>query len=410
MSDTASLTASQEILTRIDHLARWSDLPGGLTCGYLTPAHRAVAKQLRQWMAAAGLKLRIDALNNVVGRWASDAPDAKTLILGSHYDTARDAGRYAGRLGLLLSIAVAARLKAEGRKLPFHLDIAAFADKKGLRFGTHYLASGALARRFDDAALQTRDKDGVSLAEALRDAGLPADEIPDAARDPQSLLGYIEIDVEPGTVLLDHGSPLGVVTAIAGAARRQLIVTGETADGAAVPMGNRKDAAAAAAEIVLAIERVCSHLPAVSGTVGHIAVPDGRANIVPGRCDLAYEVRAGSDAERDMALDEIDGEIAAIAARRGVSVAQAEPLRLPAVSCAPRMVRRIADAVVQAGVAVHSLPSGGQHDAVMFGGMTDVGLLLVRCAGSGSPRETAAPQDIELAAQALRTILLNWDV
>ncbi|HEU0069933.1 MAG TPA: hydantoinase/carbamoylase family amidase [Alphaproteobacteria bacterium] len=408
MSDTASLSISREILPRIDHLARWSDLPGGLTCGYLTPAHRAVAKQLRQWMAAAGLKARVDALNTVVGRWASDDPDAKTLILGSHYDTTRDSGRYAGRLGALLAIAIAARLKAEGRKLPFHLEIAAFADKKGLRFGTHYLASSALARRFDNAALQARDKDGVALADALRDAGLPADEIPDAARDPQSLLGYLEIDVEPGPVLHNSVSPLGVVTAIAGTVRRQLIVTGETADGASVPMGYRKDAAAAAAEILLAVEKICSHMPAVSGTVGRIVVPDGMAHIVPGRCELAFEVRGSSDAERDAALEEIDGEIAAIAARRAISVAQSEMLRLPAVGCAPRMTRRIADAVVKTGVAVHSLPSGGQHDAVMFGSMTDVGLLLVRCADSGSPRESAAPQDIELASQALRAILLDW--
>lgn len=406
-----TLTIGQEIIGRADHLARWSDMPGGLTCAYLTPAHRATAKQLRQWMAEAGLRASVDALNNVVGRWRSHRPDAKTLIVGSHYDTVRDAGRYDGRLGILLPIAVAARLKAEGRSLPFHLEIIGFSEEEGVRFGTTYLGSSAVAGRFDPSALAATDKDGVSVAEALRDAGLPADEIPDAARRPEDLLGYLEIHIEQEPVLLDAGLPLGVVTAIAGALRRKLTITGEAGHAGTVPMGYRRDAAAAAAEIVLAVEKICGAVPGLVGTVGQLAVPDGAVNVIPGRCELSLDIRSGDDTIRDEAVADVEREIATIAARRKVTIDSVDLLRASAVACAPAMLTRIADAVVKAGVPVHSLPSGAGHDAVMFGGVTDVGMLFVRCGNGGishNPRETMTAEDAELAAQVFRDILLSY--
>ncbi len=406
-----TFSIGQEIMARADHLARWSDFPGGLTCAYLTPAHRATAKQIRQWMTEAGLRASVDALNNIVGRWTSADPNAKTLIVGSHYDTVRDAGRYDGRLGILLPIAVAARLKAEGAALPFNLEIIAFSEEEGVRFGTTYLGSSAVAGRFDSAALQARDKDGVSLAEALRDVGLPDDEIADAARKPSDLLGYLEIHIEQGPVLLNAGLPLGVVTAIAGAVRRKLTITGEAGHAGTVPMGYRRDAAAAAAEIILAVEKICGAIPGVVGTVGQLGVPGGAVNVIPGRCELSLDVRGGDDALRDEAVADIEREIAGIVARRKVEIASVDILRAPAVICAPAMLRRIADAIVKAGVPVHSLPSGAGHDAVMFGGVTDVGMLFVRCGNGGishNPRETMTAEDAELAAQVFRDILLSY--
>ncbi|HEY4134913.1 MAG TPA: allantoate amidohydrolase [Alphaproteobacteria bacterium] len=407
----SSLTIGQEILVRADRLARWSDTPGGLTCAYLTPAHRATAKQLRQWMSEAGLRVSVDAIGNVIGRLSGAKPGRKTLIVGSHYDTLRNAGRYAGRLGILLAIAVAARLKAEAHVLPFDLEVIAFAEEEGLRFSTSYLASSAVAGRFDESALTRQDAAGIVLADALRDAGLPANEIPDAARRPEDLLGYLEVYIEQGPVLLDANLPLGVVTAIAGSVQRRLTVTGEAGDAGTIPMGFRRDAATAAAEIVLAVEKLCLVLPGVVGTVGQLAVPHGALHVIPGRCDLSLDVRSGDDRLRDEALDEIDREVAAIAARRKVTVETQELHRFRAVACAPAMLRRIADAVVKAGVPVHSLPSGAGHDAVMFGGLTEVGMLFLRCGNGGishDPRETVAAADVSLAAQALRDVFLSY--
>lgn len=406
-----ALSIGQEIMARADYLARWSDMNGGLACAYLSQAHRATAKQLRQWMTEAGLRASVDALNNVVGRWASEDPNAKTLIIGSHYDTVRDAGRYAGRLGILLPIAVVARLKAEDHALPFHLEIISFSDEEGARFGTTYLGSSAVAGSFDPAVLATKDKDGITLAEALRDAGLPADEIPDSVRKPADLLGYLEIYIEQGPVLLNAGLPLGVVTAITGAVRRKITITGESGHAGTVPMGYRRDAAAAAAEIILAVEKICSSIPGLVGTTGQLAVPDGAANVIPGRCELSLDIRAGDDTVRNDALADIEREMEAIAARRKVTINSVDLLRTPAVTCAPAMLKRIADATVKAGVPVHSLPSGAGHDAVMFGSITDVGMLFVRCGNGGisqSPRETIIAEDAELAAQVLREILLSY--
>src|SRR5262245_17921886 len=157
-------TFGVRILDLADRLARHSEMTGGLTCTYLSPAHRAVAKDLQGLMQGAGLDTTIDAVGNVTGRYRSASPDAKALIVGSHYDTVVNAGRYDGRLGILTALVVAEHLRSAGQALPFHLDVVAFAEEEGVRFGAPYIGSSAVAGRFDQALLQRRDGKGVSLA------------------------------------------------------------------------------------------------------------------------------------------------------------------------------------------------------------------------------------------------------
>ena len=401
---TAATAFGARILDLADHLSEWSDTPDGLTCLYMTPAHRAVAAQLRDWMTAAGMRTGIDAVGNVVGRYEATDPAAKTLILASHYDTVRNAGKYDGRLGVLAPLVVVEHLHRGGRRLPFHIDVIAFSEEEGVRFATTFIGSKPLVGRFDPQALELRDKAGLRLADVIREAGGNPADIPALARRPEQLLGYIEVHIEQGPVLLKENLPIGIVTSIAGHVRRLMVITGLAGHAGTVLMALRHDAAAAAAEIVLAVERRCTGVPTLVGTVGMLSVPDAAINVIAGRCELSLDIRASDDATRDAALADIDSAIALIAARRGVTVETREIARAPAVPCSARLQALLRDAVAAAGVRPLGLPSGAGHDAMMFDGVTDISMLFVRCGNGGishSPLETITAEDADVAARVL---------
>lgn len=392
-----------DIMAMAERLKRYSEQEGALTCTFLSEAHRRAARQIRDWMIAAGLDVEIDAIGNVVGRLPGDGD--RTLLTGSHYDTVIDGGAYDGRLGVLLPIAVAETLRRQGRRLPCTLEIIAFSDEEGVRFGSTFLGSSAVAGRFDTALLDRRDAQGIALREAL-DA---PEAIPQLARDPARLAGYVEVHIEQGPVLLDAGRPLGVVTAINGSLRYAIAVQGVAGHAGTVPMTLRHDAAAAAAEIVLFVEQRCRQASGLVGTVGRLEVPNGAVNVVPGRCTLSLDLRAPDDAVRDAAARDILDEIDAIAARRGVRIEARELLRASATPCDPALQARLADSIRRVtGEDAPRLPSGAGHDAMALAAITEVAMLFVRCGNGGishHPAETLTPADAELAAQVLLDFL-----
>ena len=393
-------------------LAQWSEQPDKLTCTYFSPPHKAVAAQLRDWMQAAGLVAEIDAIGNVTGRYASSRAGAKALIVGSHYDTVADAGRFDGRLGILTGLVVAEYLHRIGARLPFHLDVIGFAEEEGVRFSEPYLGSAAVAGRFDERILQRSDADGVTLASLLQHDGVDLAAIRALARRPETLRGYIEIHIEQGPVLLHRGVPVGIVSAIVGTGRFQVAIHGAAGHAGTVPMALRRDAAAAAAEIVLAVEQRCAKGSTLVGTVGQLVVPGGAINVIPGTCQFSIDIRAGDDATRDAAVADVLVAIEQIAESRGVKAEIIEIGRHGAVRCAPPMQSAIAAAVSRAGIEPFHLVSGAGHDAAMFAGVTDIGMLFVRCGNGGishSPLETVTESDVDLAARILLDVLLNLD-
>src|SRR5215831_5636430 len=400
----------RRIMELADRLARWSESPEGLTCTYLSPAHRAVAAEIRDLMRQAGLETEVDAVANVIGRYPAHEKSARTLIVASHYDTVRNAGKYDGRLGILIGLVLAEHFKRLNRELPFHLDVIAFSEEEGVRFSSSFLGSRAVAGRFDAKLLERRDAEGVSLAAAMAEAGLDPAKIPTLARRREDLLGYLEVHIEQGPVLLEAGLPVGIVSAIAGSVRSMITITGTAGHAGTVPMARRHDAAAAAAEVVLYVEKRCAQAPTLVGTVGKLAVPDGAINIIPGRCELTLDVRAGGDAACDAAVADIMSEIGRIAARRGVSFKSTEVQRTAAARCSPRLQSLLADAVARAGVRPRHLPSGAGHDAMMFDGLTDVAMLFVRCGNGGvshSPREIITVGDADMAARVMLDAVLR---
>jgi beta-ureidopropionase / N-carbamoyl-L-amino-acid hydrolase len=400
----------QQIMALADRLAHWSEAPDGLTCTYLSAAHRAVAAEIRGWMDQAGLTTAIDVAANVVGRYAADDPNAPTLILASHYDTVRNAGKYDGRLGVLVALVVAGHLRRLDRKLPFHLDVIAFSEEEGVRFSSSFLGSSAVAGRFDPRLLERRDADGVTLAAAMAAAGLDPAGIPALARRREELVGYLEVHIEQGPVLLDEGLPVGIVSAIAGTVRCMVTITGTAGHAGTVPMARRHDAAAAAAELVLYVEQRCARAPTLVGTVGQLTVPNGAINIIPGRCELSLDIRAADDSTRDAAVFDVMTEIGRIAAKRGVIIESKEVQRTAAVRCSPRLQSLLADAVTRAGAKPRYLPSGAGHDAMMFDGITDTAMLFVRCGNGGvshSPREIITAEDADVAARVILDTVLR---
>ncbi len=383
---------------------------GELTVTYLTDAHRAAAQRLAHWMKAdCGFDdVEIDAVGNVVGIYHGQTPDAPRLMTGSHYDTVRNGGKYDGRLGILVPMACVQELARAGRRLPFGLEVIGFSEEEGQRYKAVFLGSGALTGDFDPAWLDQRDADGISMREAMEHAGLCVADIPRLRRDPSRYLGFVEVHIEQGPVLNALDLPLGVVTSINGSARFLGEFTGMASHAGTTPMGSRRDAAAAAAELVLYMERRGSAVPDLVATVGMLEVPSGSINVVPGRARFSLDIRATTDPVRDACIADVLAEIDAICKRRGVSVRLEETVRVAAAPSAPAWQARWERAVQALGLPVHRMPSGAGHDAMKLHAVMPQAMLFCRGENAGishNPLESTTSHDIELTVQAFSHLL-----
>jgi allantoate deiminase len=374
------MSAAARVMARADELAALTEEPGRITRPLGSAALDGAMERVREWMEEAGLATRRDALGNLVGR-LEGGPG--TLLLGSHLDSVADAGRYDGVLGVLIALECV-------QKLPLSLEVAAFADEDGLRFGSSYLGSRAYLGRLDDTDWALRDDAGVSLRDAIADDAAPL--------APDDLRAYFEVHIEQGPVLEAAGVPLGVVTAIAGQSHATLVFEGVAGHAGTTPMELRHDALAAAAEFVLAAEQIARGEPGLVATVGRISVPGGAVNVIPGRVDATLDVRHADDAVRSRAIQALRMIGEALRRRRGVRVGwttTAEHGSTP-LTLAPALVEVLPDAPL--------LPSGAGHDAAILASVTDAAMLFVRCAGgiSHHPDEAVTEDDVAVAIEAAR--------
>ena len=384
---------------------------GQLTVTYLTDAHRAAAAQLQGWMRECGFdEVRLDAVGNVVGIYHGNSADTKRLLTGSHYDTVRNGGKYDGRLGIFVPMACVKALKAAGRRLPFGLEVVGFAEEEGQRYKATFLGSGALTGDFDAAWLDQQDADGVTMRDAMRQAGLPAalQAIAAEQRDPANYLGFVEVHIEQGPVLNELDLPLGIVTSINGSVRFLGEVQGMASHAGTTPMDRRRDAACAVAELALYVEKRAAAVPDVVGTVGMLQVPAGSINVVPGRCQFSLDLRATTNAARDALAADVKGELARICGARGVSVALEQTLAASAAPSAPAWQARWEAAVQALGLPVFRMPSGAGHDAMKLHEVMPQAMLFVRGGNSGishNPLETITADDAELCVAAFSNLL-----
>jgi allantoate deiminase len=408
MSALAHLASdAAQVMRRCRELAEVSEEHGRLTRPFATPAMARANDLVGGWMAAAGLQVRTDAAGNLVGRLEGADPAAGTLLLGSHLDSVRDAGAFDGPLGVLVAVACVERLRAEGTVLPFAIDILGFSDEEGLRYGTAYLGSRAVAGSFDPALLDLVDDDGVSLGDALRAFGGAPEEVAGAARRGEPLLGYCEVHIEQGPVLEGRDVAVGVVSAIAGATRAELDFSGRAGHAGTVPMDARHDAACAAAEWLLAVEAAARAEPGLVATVGRLEARPGAPNVVPGAAVASLDVRHADDDVREAAVSHLRAEARRIGVARGVDVAWREVMSAPAVAADGALTAALSAAVAERGLPVVTLASGAGHDGVALAELTGVAMLFVRCAGgiSHHPDESVEEADVAVALDVLHAFV-----
>jgi allantoate deiminase len=390
------------IMQRCDALARHSELPGGLTRVFLSPESREAGELVLGWMREAGMQARLDAIGNAVGRYEGSRPGLPCLMLGSHLDTVRDAGKYDGMLGVITAIECVSSLNSEKERLPFAIEVIGFGDEEGVRFGTTLLGSRALAGTLDPGVLQTTDSQGLSIERALREFGLHED-ISSVKKKRGEVLAYAELHIEQGPVLEAEGLPVGVVTAINGFSRLRATLRGGAGHAGTVPMKLRRDALAAAAECVLAVERIARAAPEVVGTVGRIEARPGAINVIPGEVQFTVDVRAPQDAAREQAAAAVRTEIALIAQARNVAFEIETLQELGSSACAPWLMAQLERAVESEGLRVLRLPSGAGHDGMALKAIADIAMLFVRCKGGVShhPAEAISMEDAGTGARVL---------
>ncbi len=382
---------------------------GQLTVTYLTDAHRACAAFIKTKMHECGFDdISIDAVGNVVGIYKASKPNAQTLLTGSHYDTVRNGGKYDGRLGILTPMMCVRELHAQGKRLPFNIEVVGFSEEEGQRYKATFLGSGSLLGDFKPEWLDQKDADGIMMRDALAHAGLNTADIPLIKRDASKYLGFVEVHVEQGPVLNALDIPLGIVTSINGNVRYLCEITGLASHAGTTPMATRRDAATAAAEIALYVEKRAAQDADSVGTVGMLNVPNGSINVVPGRCLFSLDLRAPLDAQRDALVNDVLAEVQAICERRGVMVSTELTERAAAAPSAPEWQQRWERAAQALGVPLHTMPSGAGHDAMKLHKIMPQAMLFVRGQNSGishNPLESTTSDDIQLCIEAFAHLL-----
>lgn len=398
------------IVKRINELAAISESPSMLTRIVFSAEHRRAASLILGWMRDAGMSARMDEIGNVVGRYEGQVPGLPCLMLGSHYDSVRDAGKWDGPLGIITAIDCVAEIARRGVRLPFALEVVGFADEEGTRFSSTLLGSSAIARTFDHGVLDVAGDDGLTMRQAMEAFGLQADAIGHAARRRGDIHAYIELHIEQGPVLEANDLALGVVTAISGASRFQMTLDGQAGHAGTVPMDLRRDALAGAAECILAIERHCRGTAGLVGTAGQITAEPGATNVIPGRVRFSADIRAGEDRLRENAIASILQEFQEIAVRRNLGLTIAKLHERGTAQCAPWLREQIGVAIAATGQTVLELPSGAGHDGMAMIDITDIGMIFVRCRGgiSHHPDEHVANADVEAGKQALLSFIENF--
>jgi len=384
---------------------------GELTVTYLTDAHRACAAQLERWMRECGFdEVKIDAVGNVVGLYNGNDLHQKRLLTGSHYDTVRNGGKYDGRLGIFVPMICVRELARAGKRLPFGIEVVGFAEEEGQRYKATFLGSGALTGHFNAEWLDQTDADGISMRDAMRNAGLPATmkAIGAVQRDPARYAGFIEVHIEQGPVLNERGLPLGIVTSINGSLRYLGEVVGMASHAGTTPMGTRRDAATAVAELALYLEERARKAPNLVGTMGVLTVPNGSTNVVPGRCQFTLDIRATTNEVRDACANDVLDALKAICAKRGLSYRIEETMRAAAAPSAPAWQARWERAVESLGLPVFRMPSGAGHDAMKLHEVMPQAMLFVRGENAGishNPLESSTNDDMQLSIDAFTHVL-----
>lgn len=387
---------AQRAVAECRRIAAFTDDPGRTTRRFLTPPVRGIHAHLRARMESLGMSVRVDAIGNLRGLWQPPSAESRRLVLGSHIDTVFNAGAFDGVLGVVLALEWVELAREIGFSLP--IEVIAFSEEEGVRYGVPFLGSRAVAGTFDTALLACEDAEGIRMDEAIRNFGLDPGKIDDALLDKQAWC-FIEIHIEQGPVLEAEGLQLAVVEGIAGQSRLRFQFTGQANHAGTTPMHLRRDALAAAAEWMTEVERIARSTEGVVATVGQIELEPNASNVIPGRATLSLDIRHMRDEERARCLLQIKKSAAAIASRRGIGFGCEEKMNQPSVRMDDEWTARLASAMEASGLSVRRMPSGAGHDAMVMASHLPAAMLFLRSPGgiSHHPDEAVREEDVEAA-------------
>jgi hydantoinase/carbamoylase family amidase len=404
-------TTVGDLHKRIDRLAEIQSevLGAGVTREVYTAAYTEATDLVASWMQELGMQTRVDAAGNLFGRWQGEQPDLPVVLTGSHFDTTLDAGRYDGVLGVLGAIDAIRQLQADGFRPTRSIEIVGFAGEEP-RFGAGCIGSramvGALARADLD---RMQDRYGISVAEAMRGVGLDPDQIEDAVIDAADIHMLVELHIEQGAVLEAEGLPIGVVEHIAAPHDFRVTLTGEARHAGSTPMAMRRDALTAAAEIVLAVERLAkeSRSGTTVGTVGILNLMPGAVNVIPGTVTMDIDVRDSDLEARTEVTDALLETLTEVTQRRGLELSVETTTSDVPAACDLRIVTAVREAAVELELPARGIVSGAYHDSMVLGAMVPIGMIFVpSVAGlSHHPDEYTAPEDLEHGVAVLAATL-----
>lgn len=395
---------AQRAIAECKRIAQMSEQPDCITRRFLTSPVREVHAHLRSHMESLGLTVRTDAAGNLRGLWKPPGVQAQRLILGSHIDTVPNAGAYDGVLGVTLALEWV--ILAQELNLPLPIELIAFSEEEGVRFGVPFIGSRAVAGRFDPALLALKGADGVTLAEAIRNFGLDPSQIDNAALD-ADVLGFIEMHIEQGPVVESENLSVAAVTAIVGQTRLNLEFTGHANHAGTTPIHLRHDALAGAAQWISSVESAARSTDGLIATVGKIEIEPNAANVIAGEARVSLDVRHADDRARKVAVESLLAQAQAVAAQRGLSLKIAQQMDQPAVPMDERLTAYLVDAIVAAGMPEKRMTSGAGHDAMVMAARVPAAMLFLRSPGGGShhPGETVREEDVEAALHVGRKFL-----
>ncbi|NYF88789.1 allantoate amidohydrolase [Tunturiibacter empetritectus] len=395
MTDT-NIDCATRIIARCREIATHTEIPGEITRRFLTHPMHTVHSLLRLWMEAAGMTVHIDAIGNLRGLWLYPVANAPRLIIGSHLDTVPNAGAFDGIFGVILGIALIEELHEH--QPPFSIEVIGFSEEEGVRFSKPFLGSLAVVGKLDPETLQRTDQDGISIAEAIRSYGLDPASLPAAVLS-RDAFAYLEFHIEQGPILESEGASLGVVEALVGQTRMQLLFEGQANHAGTTPMRLRHDAMAAAAEAIVAVEAYATSHVGLVATVGKLEASPGAGNVIAGRVTTSLDIRHANNQTRHAAVDALTQIAKTAASRRGVTLTLRTEMEQSAVPLDPHLTTMLHTAAAQAGFPSRRMTSGAGHDAMILAPAVPSTMLFLRSPGglSHHPDEAVLPQDVEAA-------------
>jgi allantoate deiminase len=408
MTDTYTDRAAR-VIARCQQIATCSEVPSEITRRFLTPPMHQVHRLLRGWMEAAGMTVTVDAIGNLRGLYAGPTPASPRLLIGSHLDTVPNAGAFDGILGVVLGVSIVEEL--HGQHLPFAIEVIGFSEEEGVRFSKPFLGSLAVVGNMDEETLARADQNNMSVREAIEAFGLDPAQLP-AAVLTNDAFAYLEFHIEQGPVLESESSPLGVVEALVGQTRMQLVFVGQANHAGTTPMHLRRDAMTTAADWIVTVEQYAASHKGLVATIGKVEVSPGAVNVIAGRVTTSLDVRHADDAARKAAVAAIIDSAMTAAAKRGVEVSTHTQLEQPAVPLHPRLTSLLQQAAMRTGLPGRTMTSGAGHDAMILAPKIPSAMLFLRSPGglSHHPDESVLPQDVEAAlATAMEFLALLRD-